>query len=206
MFTLGYAFRPWTGGQVHHRRTVHPGIRPRDRARVRHRSQDPLQSPRQARIVVVAGGAVDRGGRARSGQRARPSHLQLPDHVQRLLQLCRGLHPGSPGHRPFQGPCRPPSELDRGRRLRQQARGRDRQRRNRRHARAGAGESRRATSRCCSARRPMSWHGPTRIASPMLCAAGCLRGRPAASRAGRTCWPACTSIGSASAIPSGPRP
>ena len=152
-----------------------------------------------------------RAGRWRrsAGSAARAAHFTC-----NFLIMCSGYYsyaegytPEFPGHRPLQGPHRPPSELDRRRRLRQQARGRDRQRRNRRHARAGAGEIGEPTSRCCSARRPTSSRGPTRtrIANALrrwLPATAACAHRALEERAGRHVLLSA----SASAIPSGPRP
>ena len=72
------------------RRAADPELCPRDRGREWHRPEHPLQPPGQARVVVVAGCALDRGGRTqrgRGGNRNRALHLQFPVHVQRLLQL-----------------------------------------------------------------------------------------------------------------------
>ena len=71
MFTLGYSFKPWTEAEGDRRRAANPELCPRDRRRERHRQEDPLQSSGQARLVVVAGRALDRGGRTQSG-RGRP--------------------------------------------------------------------------------------------------------------------------------------
>ena len=48
------------------------------------------------------------------------------------------------------------------------------------------------TSRCCNARRPMSWRGRRWTASRLCCAAPCRRNLPTPSRAGKTCSTACT--------------
>ena len=79
------------------RRAADPELRPRDRRRERHRQEDPLPPPRQARVVVDAGGALDGGGRAHVGRgrdRDRALHLQFPVHVLRLLQIRGRLHAG----------------------------------------------------------------------------------------------------------------
>ena len=60
------------------RRAADPELCPRDRRRERHRQQDPLQPSRQARVVVDAGRALDRGGRAQSRARARPRSCASP--------------------------------------------------------------------------------------------------------------------------------
>ena len=119
-----------------------------------------------------------------------------------FLLVCSGYYsyaegyiPDFPRHRPLQRSNRPPSELDRRRRLRQQARGRDRQRRNRRHARAGAreiGDPRHDASALADLYRRVARRRSHR---QRLCAAGCQRGRPAPSHGGKTCSPTCTSIG-----------
>ena len=68
MFTLGYSFKPWTEPKAiadgpHILNYV------RETAdRQRHRQEDPLQPSRQARVVVVAGCALDGGGRAHRGR------------------------------------------------------------------------------------------------------------------------------------------
>ena len=79
------------------RRAADPELRARDRGRERHRQEDPLPSPGQARVVVVAGRALDRGGRTQRGRgrhRDRALHLQFPVHVLGLLQIRGRLHAG----------------------------------------------------------------------------------------------------------------
>ena len=79
------------------RRAAHPELCARDRRRERHRQENPLQSSRQARVVVDAGCALDRGGRAhrgRGGGRDRALHLQFPVHVLGLLQIRGRLYAG----------------------------------------------------------------------------------------------------------------
>ena len=78
----------------HRRRIVDPSIHPRDGSGVWHRSQDPMQTPRDIRLLVLGGGALDRASRTRRLPGAPLSLLQLPDHVLRLLQLCRRLYAG----------------------------------------------------------------------------------------------------------------
>ena len=191
MFTLGYSFRPWTETQVYRRRTVDPAIRPRDGARARHRSQDPLQTPRDRR----APGPRRRRAGSCEAERGAPAEplalvLQLPDHVQRLLQLCRGLHAGFRWHRAVSkgASCTlrtgPTTSTTPGKRVvvigsgatAVTLRARARQVGGARHA-------------CCSARPLMSPRGPTKIAWPTPCAAGLpaqggLRYRPLEERGG----------------------
>ena len=85
------------------RRAADFELRPRDGGRERHRQEDPLPPPRQARVVVVAGGALDGGGRAHVGRgrdRDRALHLQFPVHVLGLLQIRGRLHAGVFRHAP----------------------------------------------------------------------------------------------------------
>ena len=68
MFTLGYAFRPWTG-----RKSIADGpsilkLRARDCARARHRSEGPVQPPRHPRVLVIGTGAMARRSGSRSGR------------------------------------------------------------------------------------------------------------------------------------------
>ena len=129
------------------RRAAHPELRPRDRRRERHRQEDPLQPPRQARVVVDAGRALDRGGRAQAGEggsRDRALHLQFPVHVLGLLQIRGRLHAGICRARRFRRPHRASAEMARRPRLRGQARGGDRLGRDRGDAGAGDGQDRRA--------------------------------------------------------------
>ena len=117
-----------------------------DRRRERHRQEDPLQPPRQARVVVVAGCALDRGGRAQGGRgrhRDRALHLQFPVHVLGLLQIRGRLHAGICGLRGFRRPHRASAEMARRYRLCRQARGGDRLGRDRGDAGAGDGQDRR---------------------------------------------------------------
>ena len=72
MYTLGYSFRPWTEAKAIADGPSILELRPRDRARVRRRRQDPLRPPRRARRVVDA---RRRAGRSRRSAPtpARPS-------------------------------------------------------------------------------------------------------------------------------------
>ncbi len=181
MFTLGYSFKPWTEAEGDRRRAAHPELRPRDRRRERHRQENPLPPPGQARVMVVAGRALDRGGRARRGRgrhRSRALHLQFPVHVLGLLQIRGRLYAGISGRRGFRRPHRASAEVARRPRLCRQARGGDRLRRHRGDAGAGDGEDRRRMSPCCSARRPMWSRGRRRIRSPTNCARGCRPSSP----------------------------
>ena len=78
MFTLGYSFKPWTEPKA-----IADG--PHILNYVRETAaengidkQDPLQSSRQARVVVVAGHALDGGGRAHGRARARARPCASP--------------------------------------------------------------------------------------------------------------------------------
>ena len=101
-------------GQGDRRRAADPELCPRDRGRERHRQEDPLSSPGQARVVVDAGGALDRGGRAHLGRgrhRAGALHLQFPVHVLGLLQIRGRLHAGICRPRQFRRPHRASAEM-----------------------------------------------------------------------------------------------
>ena len=178
------------------RRGVDPEYIRRDREGARHRPEDPLRPPRQARDLVVRGRALDGRGGARASQEDGAPHLQLPLHVQRLLQLRRGLHAGVPRHRALRGPHRSPAEVDRRRRLRRQARGRDRQRRDRRDARAGAGEDGRARHHAAALADATSSPCPSRTDRELAAPLPARDGRLRRSRAGRTCCSACCSSAS----------
>ena len=90
--------------QVHHRWRLHPEIPPRDRARARHRSQDPLQPPRQARVMVVKGGALDGRSGARPVSGARPLDLQLSaSSAAATTAMRKGYTPDFPGIARFKG-------------------------------------------------------------------------------------------------------
>ena len=92
MYTLGYSFRPWTEAKALADGPVDPELRPRDRARARHRRAHPLPPSGRARRVVDGGRALDgRGERERHGSN-RAADLRLPVRLQRLLPLRRGLH------------------------------------------------------------------------------------------------------------------
>ena len=97
MYTLGYSFKPWTEPKaIADGPSILNYVR-ETAARERHRQADPLPPPGQARVVVDAGRALDRGGRAHRGRgrdRDRALHLQFPVHVHRLLQLRGRLHAG----------------------------------------------------------------------------------------------------------------
>ena len=147
MFTLGYSFKPWTEPKA-----IADGPRilnyVRETARrERHRQEHSLSSSGQARVVVDAGGALDRRGRTNVGRRRhrdRALHLQFPVHVLRLLQIRGRLHAGIRGPRELHGPHRASAAMARGSRLRRQARGGDRLGRDRGDAGAGDGEDGRA--------------------------------------------------------------
>ena len=129
MYTLGYSFQPWEDAKAiadgpsilkYVTDTAREyGI---DRKiRFGHQVRRASWSTQDARWTVEA----ERG----SAKEPVTHHLQLPLHVQRLLQLRGGLHAGVPRHGALRGPHRPSAEVDRGHRLRGQARRRDRQRR-----------------------------------------------------------------------------
>ena len=145
MYTLGYSFRPWKEAKAIADGPSILRLRPRDRARGRHRAPHPLPPPRGARRVVDRRRALDGRGRARPTP-ARRSQLTCGFLFMctRLLPLRRGLHARVRGHRALRGPHRPPAALARGPRLRRQARRGDRQRRDRGDARPGDGRAGRA--------------------------------------------------------------
>lgn len=127
------------------RRAADPELCARDRDRERHREAHPLPSSRQARGLVDAGGALDRRGRAHGGRRrdrARALHLQFPVHVLGLLQIRGRLYAGVQWRRGFRRSHRASAEVDRGYRLRGQARHRDRLGRDRGDTGAGARQDR----------------------------------------------------------------
>ena len=200
MYTLGYSFRPWTRGQGDRRRAVDPEVRPRDRARLRHRPAHPLSA-----IGCVARVLVDartRAGRSRSSaaQAREPVavHLQLPVHVQRLLRLRRrGYTPEFPGIERFKGrivhPQKWPDDLDyAGKRV----------------VVIGSGAT--AVTWCRrwprrAAHVTMLQRSPTYVVSrpaedavrQLAAQVACRSSSPMPSRAGRTCCSACTSTSSA---------
>ena len=144
MYTLGYSFRPWEEAKA-----IADG--PSILSYVRETAsdhgidrEDPLRPSRRARRVVLGRRALDRRGPSARTRRDGPADLRLPVHVHRLLPLRRGLHAGLRGHRALRRPHRAPAALDRGPRLRRQARRRDRQRRHRRDAGPRDGRERRA--------------------------------------------------------------
>ena len=92
MFTLGYSFKPWTEPKA-----IADG--PRILNYVRETAAENgidkhirYQPPGQARVVVDAGGALDRGGRTQRGRgrdRNRALHLQFPVHVLAATTITR---------------------------------------------------------------------------------------------------------------------
>ncbi len=203
MYTLGYRFRPWKDAQVDRRRAGDPRLRARDRPRGRHRPQDPLPASRAA---APSGRPPRRAGRcearAQRHRRDRRAELRLPAHVQRLLPLRRGLHAGLRGDGALRRAHRAPAAVERGHRLRGQARGRDRQRRDRRDAGAGDGSARGARHDAAALAELRRSRCPARIRSPTPCAARFRRRSPIRSCAGRTCCWRCFSTSSADAGPS----
>ena len=127
------------------RRAADSELRLRDRCRQWHRQEDPLPPSRQARVVVVAGCALDGGGRTHRGRgrdRNRQLHLQFPVHVLGLLQIRGRLHAGICGLAGICWPHRASAEMARRSLLCRQARGRSRLGRDRRDVGAGDGEDR----------------------------------------------------------------
>ena len=104
MFTLGYAFRPWTEPKAI---ADGPSILRyvRDTAR-EHRVDEKVRFGH--RVVRAEWSSADarwtRRDRARGGARDHLPDLRVPVHVQRLLPLRRALHPASsPGTERFRG-------------------------------------------------------------------------------------------------------
>ena len=187
MFTLSYPFRPWSGSQAiadgasildYIRETAREhGIE--QRIRFHHRVVGAEWSSDDARWTVE----VERGD---TGETV---HLTCG-----FLFTCTGYYRYDEGHTPrAAGPRalrrrdRASAVLDRGHRLRRQARGRHRQRRDRRDADPGARRSAPPTSRCCSARPATSSRCPRSTRSPACSGASCRAGWPIRSCAGRTC-------------------
>ncbi|CAA9276084.1 MAG: Monooxygenase, flavin-binding family, partial [uncultured Actinomycetospora sp.] len=123
------------------RRPVDPRVRPRDRAGVRGRREDPLRPPPDPRVVGTRRPALDPRDPG-SGD----ADLLVPAHVLGLLPLRPGLHPGPARPRPLRRHGRAPAALGPRAGLRRPARRRHRQRRDRRDAGArdaGGGRGRR---------------------------------------------------------------
>ena len=152
MYTLGYSFRPWTNAKAIADGPSILELRAGYRAGVRHRSPDPLPAP----------GRRAQHGPAEAAQWTVEAERENGETVRftcNFLFMCSGYYnysegytPEFPGRRALRRPHRASAEMDRGHRLRGQARRRHRQRRDRRDARARDGEDRPRTSRCCSAR------------------------------------------------------
>ena len=159
MYTLGYAFKPWTEAKAI---ADGPSILKYVRETAAEHGIDRhirFGHQVEGRRLVERRRPLDGRGRAQDGETV-PLHLQLPVPVRRLLLLRRRLHAGVPGHRALQGRAGPSAEVARGPRLRRQAGRRDRLRRDGGDAGAGDGQDRRRTSPCCSARRPTWSRGP----------------------------------------------
>ena len=167
--------RPWTEAKAIADGPLDPELRPRDRRRERHRQEHPLPSSGQARVVVVAGCALDGRSRTRAGE-AR----ELVRFTCNFLFMCSGYYNYEEGYTPdfagsqrFRRPHRASAEMARRPRLRRQARGGDRQRRHRGDPGAGDGQDGRpchhaaALADLCgvASRRRMRW--------PTSCARSC---------------------------------
>ena len=180
MYTLGFRFKPWTSATGDRRRPVDPGLPQGGRRRERHRQAHAVR-PQGARRRLVRRRqplelTVERGGEEIADQ------LRVPVRLQRLLQLRRGLLARVRRRRGLRRHHRAPAALARGPRLPGQEDRRDRQWRHRRHPDPRADrQRRRATSRCCSARRPTSARCPTRTRSPRGPTSCCPRRRPTRS-------------------------
>ncbi len=70
MFTLGYAFKPWTEAKAIADGPSICELRQRDRARVRDRSPHPFQAQGHARRVGFEDGALERRGGKRGSSRS----------------------------------------------------------------------------------------------------------------------------------------
>ena len=131
MYTLGYAFRPWTQGKAIADGPAILRLHPRDRARVRHRSPDPLSASRSRRRTGRPPRPLDAGGGAGGWQnRARFAAISC-SCAAGYYNYAAGYKPEFPGEDGFQGASSIRSIWTGGHRLRGQARGRDRQRRDR---------------------------------------------------------------------------
>jgi cation diffusion facilitator CzcD-associated flavoprotein CzcO len=111
MYTLGYSFRPWTQAKaiadgpaiLDYLKDTAKTYGIDQRIRFGHRVKSAAWSSQDSRWTVA---------RARTATRAGALHVQLPVHVQRLLQLCRGLHAAVPGRGAFRGSHRASAEVD----------------------------------------------------------------------------------------------
>ena len=175
MYTLGYPLPAVDGAKA-----IADGpsilLHPRDRARARHR---PARSASATACGAPRGRRETRAGRSRSS--AAPAK-EPSRFTCNFLFMCSGYYdydegytPEFPGIERFAGRDRPSAELDRGPRLRRQARGRDRQRRDRGDARAGAGEDGRARHDAAALADLHRRRGPPRTRSRTGCAACCRR-------------------------------
>ncbi len=144
MYTLGYSFRPWEEAK-----SIADG--PSILEYVRQTASDHGIDKHIHFGHRVLRAEFSTAGRPLARDRAAQRHAgdgavqrRLPVHVQRLLPLRRGLHAGVPRHGALRRAHRPPAAVDRGHRVRRQARRRDRQRGDRDHARPLDGRAGRA--------------------------------------------------------------
>ena len=194
MFTLGYAFKPWTDMKS---LADGPAIRQLHRRHgggARPRPPDPLRPQGGARRLVVGRRVLDAGDRAR--RRGRRSRISC-----NFLLACSGYYSYAAGHAPefagaadFARPPRASAVLARGPGLRRQARRRHRQRRDRRHAGARDGQDGGARDDAAALAHLRAVAAARTTRSPPRCAAGCRACWPTASRAPRTsAWRCCSS-------------
>ena len=100
MFTLGYSFKPWTEAKAIADGPNILQLCAADCCRERHRQKNPLQPSRQARVVVVAGRALDCGGRAHKGEGA----TEVVRFTCHFLFMCSGYYKYEEGYTPeFRG-------------------------------------------------------------------------------------------------------
>ena len=186
MYTLGYAFKPWTEAKAI-----------ADGPSILKYVRDTAASTASTSTSASATASSARPGRRRTRagpSRPSASRAQPKRFTCNFLFLCAGYYNYEEGYTPefpgggFQGPDRPSAEMAGGPRLRRQARRGDRLGRDGGDAGAGDGQDRR-TSPCCSARRPTWSRGRPRTRSPTGCASSArqarLRPHPLAQRAVR---------------------
>ena len=148
-----------------------PDLHGRGDRRERPRPAHPLPAPD---LPAQAGRARTTSGRSRPPA---PTPARPVRFTANFLWMCQGYYRHSEGYTPewegmadFKGQHRPPADLAGGPRLPRQEGGRHRLGRHGGDADPGDGARRAPTSRCCSARRPISGPAATRSRSPTSCA------------------------------------